>query len=130
MWLLKTEPGTYGWADLERDRRTRWDGVRNPVAQKNLKAMCEGEVVVIYHTGGERAAVGLARVKRAAYPDPADASLVAVDIEIDRPLPRSFSLDEMKKLDVFADSPVVRQGRLSVAPLTEAQLQTICGGKP
>ena len=70
MWLLKTEPGTYSYDDLEREGRTRWDGVTNPVALRNLRAMKAGDRVVVYHTGDEKSAVGLAEVTREAYPDP------------------------------------------------------------
>ena len=127
MWLLKTEPGSYGFADLQRDKRTRWDGVRNPFAQRNLKAMKEGDEIVVYHTGDEKQAVGLARVVKAAYPDPKDPALVAVDLEVGRALSRPVTLAEMKKSPTFADSPLVRQGRLSVAPLTRAQWKEIVG---
>ena len=128
MWLLKTEPESYSWEDLQRDGTTRWDGVRNPVAQKNLRAMQQGDAVVIYHTGKERAAVALAKVERPAYPDPKDPKLVVVDLAADRPLPRVVTLDEMKSLPAFADSPLVRQGRLAVVPLTREQLAVITGG--
>ena len=128
MWLLKTEPESYSWEDLRRDGTTRWDGVRNPVAQKNLRAMQQGDVVVIYHTGKERAAVALAKVERSAYPDPKDPKLVVVDLAADRALPRVVTLDEMKSLPAFADSPLVRQGRLAVVPLTREQLAVITGG--
>jgi predicted RNA-binding protein with PUA-like domain len=127
MWLLKTEPGSYGFADLERDKRTRWDGVRNPFAQRNLMAMKEGDEVVVYHTGDEKRAVGLARVVKSAYPDPKDPALVAVDLEVGRALSRPVTLAEMKKSPTFADSPLVRQGRLSVVPLTKAQWKEIVG---
>src|SRR5438874_2114761 len=81
-WLLKTEPGTYGYDDLERDGRAVWDGVANPVALKNLKSMAAGDRVFVYHTGGEKQVVGSAEVTRAAYPDPKekDARLVVVDL--------------------------------------------------
>jgi predicted RNA-binding protein with PUA-like domain len=127
MWLLKTEPGAYGYADLERDGGTTWDGVRNPAALKSLRGMKVGDPVVIYHTGKERAAVGIARVTRAAYPDPSagDPRLVVVDLAPKRRLAQPVSLDEIKRLAVFAASPLVRQGRLSVVPLTAAQWKAI-----
>lgn len=123
MWLLKTEPSTYGYADLERDRRTTWDGVTNPVALKNLRAMKTGDAIFIYHTGDEKAVVGTALVTRPAAPDPKlrDPRLVVVEIEATGRLPRPVSLAELKALPVFAESPLVRQGRLSVVPLTKAQ---------
>jgi predicted RNA-binding protein with PUA-like domain len=133
MWLLKTEPGTYSYDDLEREGRTVWDGVTNPVALKNLRAMKAGDTAFVYHTGGERAVVGRARVVKDAYPDPRAAAgrLVVVDLEAAGRLPRPVTLEEIKTLPVFADSPLVRQGRLSVVPLTAAQARAIeSGGRP
>ncbi len=126
-WLLKTEPGAYGFDDLVRERRAVWDGVTNPVALRNMRRMRVGDRVVIYHTGDEKAAVGDARVVGAAYPDPkrGDEKLVVVDLEAGEPLPRPVTLAEMKAEKVFADSPLVRQGRLSVVPLTREQLERL-----
>ena len=123
MWLLKTEPSSYAYAELEREKKAVWDGVRNPVALKNLRAMKEGDRAVIYHTGDEKAAVGLALVTRAAYPDPraANPKLVVVELKATGRLPRPVSLAEMRAMTVFAESPLLRQGRLSVVPLTAAQ---------
>lgn len=130
MWLLKTEPSAYSWDDLERDGRACWDGVTNPAALKNLRAMQPDERVVVYHTGDEKAAVGLARVVRAAYPDPAGASkLVVVDIAPERRLTAPVTLAALKASALFADSPLVRQGRLSVVPLTAAQFAAIETGR-
>ena len=127
MWLLKTEPGEYSYDDLEREGRARWDGVTNPAALKNLRAMKQGDRVLVYHTGDERAAVGEAVVVGAAYPDPkaGDARLVVVDLEPRGRLARPVPLAELKALDEFADSPLVRQGRLSVVPLSAAQWQLV-----
>ena len=127
MWLLKTEPGTYSYADLEREGRAVWDGVTNPVALRNLRAMKAGERAFVYHTGDERAVVGRATVVKAAYPDPRRGSerLVVVDLEPAGALARPVTLESIKKLSVFADSPLVRQGRLSVVPLTPAQARAI-----
>ena len=127
MWLLKTEPGTYSYDDLERERVTTWDGVTNPVALRNLRAMRKGDAAFVYHTGDEKAVVGVAEVTRPAYPDPEkdDERLVVVDLRARRRLPRPVSLAEIKTLRVFADSPLVRQGRLSVVPLTAAQWKAI-----
>ena len=127
MWLLKTEPGTYSYDDLEREGRAVWDGVSNPVALKNLRTMKEGDAVVVYHTGDERAAVGLAEVARAAYPDPkkGDPRLVVVDLVPRGRFKRPVTLDEIKSLALFKDSPLVRQGRLSVVPLTAAQWKAL-----
>jgi predicted RNA-binding protein with PUA-like domain len=123
MWLLKTEPSAFSYLDLEREGKAVWDGVTNPVAQKNLRAMENGDRVLVYHTGDEKAAVGMAEVVRAAYPDPKwkEGKLVVVDLKPLRRLARPVTLAEMKGLAVFADSPLVRQGRLSVVPLTAAQ---------
>jgi predicted RNA-binding protein with PUA-like domain len=130
MWLLKTEPGTYSYDDLEREGQAVWDGVSNPVALKNLRAMKAGERAFVYHTGDERAVVGRAEVVKAAYPDPKvrNPRLVVVDLKAAGRLSRPVTLDEIKKLPVFADSPLVRQGRLSVVPLTPAQVKAIEGG--
>jgi predicted RNA-binding protein with PUA-like domain len=127
MWLLKTEPGTYAFEDLEREGKTVWDGVKNPAAQKNLRAMKAGDRVVIYHTGEQKAAVGLAAVTRAAYPDPqpADGRLVVVDLKLLRRLPRPVTLAEIKAHPAFVDSPLLRQGRLSVVLLTPAQAKVL-----
>ena len=122
-WLLKTEPSTYSWDDLERERTAVWDGVKNPVALKNLAAMQPGDDALIYHTGDEKAVVGLARVTKAAYPDPKakDPKLLVVELTSVRRLSRPVTLAEIKANPQFRESPLVRQGRLSVVPLTEAQ---------
>ncbi len=127
MWLLKTEPGEYSYDDLEREGRVPWDGVRNPVAVRNLRAMKRGERVLVYHTGAEKAVVGVAEVVSAAYPDPraGDQRLVVVDLEPRGRLARKVGLAELKPLPEFADSPLLRQGRLSVVPLTAAQWRAI-----
>jgi predicted RNA-binding protein with PUA-like domain len=122
-WLLKTEPGEYAFADLVRDGTVPWDGVRNAAAQKNMRAMAVGDRCVIYHTGGERSAVGLAEVVRAAYPDPTDASgrWCLVDVRAGAPLARPVPLATLRADARFAASPLLRQGRLSVVPLTAAE---------
>lgn len=126
-WLLKTEPGAYSYEDLARDRKTVWDGITNPVALRNLRAMRAGDRVVIYHTGDQKRAVGFGRVARTAYPDPThgDERRPVVDLEAGAALGRPVSLAELKAEKVFADSPLARQGRLSVVPLTRAQLATL-----
>jgi predicted RNA-binding protein with PUA-like domain len=127
MWLLKTEPDDYSYDDLERAGEARWDGVTNPVALRHLRAMQPGDRVLVYHTGGERAVVGQAEVVRAAYPDPGDGDPrhVVVDVAARGRLARPVPLAEIKALDVFAESPLVRQGRLSVVPLTGEQWRAI-----
>lgn len=127
MWLLKTEPGDYSWDALEKAGRACWDGVRNPAALRNLAAMKQGDRVLVYHTGDEKAVVGLAEVVRAAYPDPKypDGKLVVVDVEAKARLARPVTLAELKALAVFRDSPLVRQGRLSVVPISAAQWEVV-----
>lgn len=122
-WLLKTEPSAYGWDDLVREKTTVWDGVSNPVALRNLAAMKPGDDALIYHTGKEKAVVGLARVTKGAYPDSKakDLKLLVVEIAPVRALASPMTLAQIKADQTFADSPLVRQGRLSVVPLTDEQ---------
>jgi predicted RNA-binding protein with PUA-like domain len=123
-YLLKTEPSTYSFADLQRERTTIWDGVSNPVALKNLRGMKPGERLVIYHTGAEKSAVGTATVVSV---DTSDAKNPQVKIQAGRPNPKAVTLAEAKANKLFSDSPLVRQGRLSVVPLTEAQFKFLSG---
>jgi predicted RNA-binding protein with PUA-like domain len=125
-WLLKTEPSTYSFADLERERLTAWTGVTNPQAQANLRAMKPGDAAVVYHSG-DREAVGLAEVARAAYPDPeaGDTRLCCVDVRSASRLPSPVPLDALKMEKAFQGSPLLRQGRLSVVPLTEEQWRVL-----
>jgi predicted RNA-binding protein with PUA-like domain len=127
MWLLKTEPGDYSWEQLEKAGRARWDGVRNPAAIRNLAAMKPGDRVLVYHTGDEKAVVGVAEVVRAAYPDPKypDGKLLVVDLEARARLGKPVTLAAIKALAEFDASPLVRQGRLSVVPITAAQWKLI-----
>ena len=126
-WLLKTEPSTYSWADLVREKTAVWDGVTNPVALRNLAAMKPGDDALIYHTGDEKAVVGLARVTKAAYPDPKakDPKLLVVDLAPVKPLAKQVTLAEIKTDKEFQDSPLVRQGRLSVVALNDAQFRRL-----
>jgi len=118
-WILKTEPSTYSFADLQKATRTVWDGVANPVALKHLREMNVGDDVLIYHTGDEKAVVGHAKVVKAAYPDPRqdDPKLVVVDLEAGKPLATSVTLKAIKADPAFAELALVRQGRLSVVPV-------------
>ena len=127
MWLLKTEPDAYSYDQLEQDGSTRWDGVKNPAALKNIGAMKAGDRAFVYHTGKEKAVVGIARIVKGPYPDPASKNpkLLVVDIEAQGRLGRPLTLGEIKGLPAFAESPLVRQGRLSVVPLTAKQWRTI-----
>jgi predicted RNA-binding protein with PUA-like domain len=126
-WLLKTEPSTYSFRDLERERRTTWDGVANPVALKNIAAMQPGDMALIYHTGAEKAAVGIARIVSAPYPDPRadDSKLLVVDLVPVQRLQRPVTLSQIKADRTFAQHPLVRQGRLSVVPLTQTEWDRI-----
>jgi predicted RNA-binding protein with PUA-like domain len=123
LFLVKTEPSTYSFDDLRRDRKTVWDGVSNPVALRHLSSMKKGDAVVVYHTGEEKRAVGLARVGSDPYPDPKlkDPKRPVVDLEYDRPLPRPVTLAEVKADATLKTSDLARLPRLSVMPLSDAQ---------
>lgn len=123
-FLLKTEPGVYSFADLTRDKETTWDGVTNPQAVKNLREMKAGEELVIYHTGDERTAVGTATVVSVDAKDP---KVPLVKIRAGKPLKTPRTLAEIKELKLFADSLLVRMGRLSVVPLSAAQYDWLVG---
>lgn len=121
-WLVKEEPAHYAYADLERDGRTGWDSVRNPLAQRNLRAMRTGELVLFYHSGDVRAVAGIAEVSSDPHLDPADArGGWTVEVRPIRPLRRPVGLAELKGEPAFRDSPLVRIGRLSVLEISEAQ---------
>jgi predicted RNA-binding protein with PUA-like domain len=126
-FLVKTEPSTYSFADLRRDRRTVWDGVSNPVALKHLAAIRTGDTVVIYHTGDEKQAVGLAVARSDAYPDPklGDPKRLVVDLEADRPLAEPVTLAQVKADAVLKTTELARLPRLSVMPFSEAQFQRL-----
>jgi len=123
-YLLKTEPSTYSFADLQREKTTVWDGVSNPVALKNLRGMKPGERLVIYHTGDEKSAVGTATVVSVDGSDPRNPQ---VKIKVGSANAKPVTLAEAKANKLFADSPLVRQGRLSVVPLTEVQFRFLTG---
>lgn len=123
-YLLKTEPSEYSFADLARDRETVWDGVSNPAAVKNLRDMSPGDLLVIYETADVKSAVGTATVVTV---DGSDAKEPRVRIRAGKVLSKPLSLAEIKTSRLFADSPLVRQGRLSVVPLTQAQYRHITG---
>jgi predicted RNA-binding protein with PUA-like domain len=123
-YLLKTEPDVYSFSDLERDRETVWDGVTSPAGVKHLREMHSGDRLIIYHTGGERIAVGTAKVTSV---DARDPKVPLVRIRSGKPIAPK-TLAEMKAEKLFADSPLLRQGRLSVVPLTEAQYEWLVKG--
>ncbi|MGO9649707.1 MAG: EVE domain-containing protein [Terriglobales bacterium] len=123
-YLLKTEPSEYSFADLQRDQTTVWDGVSNPVALKNLRGMKPGDRLVIYETGDHKSAVGTASVVSV---DASDAKNPRVKIKSGKALAQPVTLAEVKANKRFADSPLVRQGRLSVVPLSAAQYGFLTG---
>jgi len=123
-YLLKTEPSTYSFADLQREKTTVWDGVSNPVALKNLGRMKAGERLVIYHTGDEKTAVGTASVVSV---DASDVRNPQVKIKVGKAIAKPVTLADAKASSVFSESPLVRQGRLSVVPLNEAQYRFLTG---
>ena len=116
-WLMKSEPGTYGWNDLVRDGATDWDGVRNNAARLHLRAMKPGDEALFYHSGDERAVVGIMRVTGPAKPDGDDGAWVKVPVEPMRPLPRPVTLAAIKAEPSLAKMELIRQSRLSVAPV-------------
>jgi len=122
-WLLKTEPSTYSFAQLQRDARTVWDGVKNPLALKNLSQMKRGDAVLIYHTGNEKAVVGTATVLGTAYLDPKrqDPRLLVIDLAASTPLARPVTLAEIKAHAKFKGWELVRLPRLSVMPVSAEQ---------
>ena len=119
-YLLKTEPDVYSFADLEREDETLWDGVTNPVAVKHLREMKTGDKLVIYHTGNERQAVGTATVVKA---DASDPKTPRVRIKAGKPVKQPHTLADIKAHKLFSSSPLVKQGRLSVVPLTSEQYE-------
>lgn len=125
-YLLKTEPSVYSFAKLEEEKTTIWDGVTNPVAVKHLREMKPGERLVIYHTGDEKRAVGTALVVSV---DASDARNPQVKIKVGKAIAAPRTLAEIKLQKLFSDSPLVRQGRLSVVPLSEAQYAWLVGEK-
>jgi predicted RNA-binding protein with PUA-like domain len=126
-WLVKEEPENYSYTTFLKDRTTVWAGVRNPVAQRNLREMKKGDRVFFYHTGKEKQIVGTATVAKTAYPDPKDkaGSLVVVELAAGKALKRPVTLAEVKADKRFADMPLVRIARLSVQPVTDDQWDMI-----
>lgn len=118
-WLLKSEPETYGWPRMVKDKRTKWDGVRNAQAANNMKAMKAGDQAFFYHSGEERAVVGIVEIAKTYYPDPSDESgrFGMVDVAAVKPLQKAVTLAEIKADPKLADLALVRQSRLSVMPI-------------
>ena len=123
-YLLKTEPSAYSFADLQRDQTTIWDGVTNPVAVKHLREMPKGAKLVLYHTGDERQAIGTATVESVDAGDPRNPK---VRIKAGKKIAKPVTLAEIKSNKLFKESPLVRQGRLSVVPLTAEQFDWLTG---
>lgn len=122
-WLFKTEPSVYSFEQLQKDKKTMWDGVKNNLALKNLKDIKKGDEILIYHTGDEKAAVGVARALGGAYPDPSQKNprMLVVDIEAVKTMPRSVTLAEVKANKKLANFDLVRLSRLSIMKVSDEQ---------
>jgi len=128
-WLFKTEPSVYSYQQLEKDKKTMWDGVANNLALKHLKDIKKGDLILIYHTGDERQAVGIARALGGAYPDPGkgDPRMLVVDIEAVKPLPKPVTLAEVKANKKLANFDLVRLSRLSIMKVSDEQWEILEG---
>ncbi|MBS1952477.1 MAG: EVE domain-containing protein [Bacteroidetes bacterium] len=124
-WLTKTEPGTYSWSDLVRDKKTTWDGVRNFQARNNLKAMKKNDQVFIYHSGEEKAIVGIATISKEFFPDPKDPAWVAVELSHHKKLKKPISLAQIKSDKLLGGMALIRASRLSVQPVKKEEFDRI-----
>ena len=124
-WLMKSEPESYSWGDLVRDGGTEWDGVRNNAARLHLRAMKKGDEALFYHSMSDKAVVGIMRITREAAPDPKDAEWVSVRVEPVRPLERPVTLAQIKAVSALAKMELIRQSRLSVAPVRPDEWQAV-----
>jgi predicted RNA-binding protein with PUA-like domain len=124
-WLMKSEPESYSWDDLVRDGGTEWDGVRNNAARLHLKAMKKGDEAFFYHSMSDKAVVGIMRITREAQPDPKDPDWVSVRVEPVKPLARPVTLAEIKAEPKLAKMELIRQSRLSVAPVREEEWRAV-----
>jgi predicted RNA-binding protein with PUA-like domain len=124
-WLMKSEPKAYGWPDLIRDGGTEWDGVRNNAARLHLKAMKTGDEAFLYHSMSDKAVVGIMRIVREAAPDPKDSDWVSVRVEPVKPLPRPVTLAEIKAEPRLSKMELIRQSRLSVAPVRDEEWKAV-----
>jgi predicted RNA-binding protein with PUA-like domain len=124
-WLMKSEPESYSWDDLVRDDATEWDGVRNPAARLHLKAMQPGDEALFYHSGRQKAAVGVMTISRAWKPDGPDGSWASVEVKPGRPLPSPVTLKAMKAEAKLASMAMLRQSRLSVSPISADEWKTL-----
>ncbi|HEY8936756.1 MAG TPA: EVE domain-containing protein [Cyclobacteriaceae bacterium] len=124
-WLMKSEPSTFSFDDLVRDKKTGWDGVRNYQARNNLKAMKKGDLAFIYHSNEDKAIIGIAKITKEFYPDPADKEWVAVEIAPVRKLKKPITLAQVKSNKKLADMALVRVSRLSVQPVKADEFDLI-----
>lgn len=127
-WLFKTEPETYSFAQLLKDKKTNWDHVRNFQARNFLRQAAKGDLALIYHSGDEKAVVGVAEVVREAYPDPdpeKPGDWVQIDLKVVEPLPHPVSLKEIKSTTALANLPLIKQSRLSCMPITATHYETL-----
>ena len=128
-WLVKSDPDTYGWPEMQRDERTHWDGVRNHQAANNLKAMKKGDRAFFYHSGGETSIVGIVEIVKEAYPDPSDEDgrFVMVDLKTVAPLKTPVTLAQIKAEPKLKNLVLLKNSRLSVQPVDDASWRLICG---
>jgi predicted RNA-binding protein with PUA-like domain len=124
-WLVKTEPDTYSWSDLEKDNRTVWDGIRNYQARKFLMEMKKGDVVLVYHTGNEKAIIGTAEVIRESFPDPEDPEWLAVELKVKKKLKKPVTLSAIKARKKLQTMMLVRAPRLSVQPVQPEEFREV-----
>lgn len=124
-WLVKSEPGTYSWDDLVRDKKTAWDGVRNFQARNNLKAMKKGDLAFFYHSGEDKAVIGIAKIVKENYPEPKDNEWVAVDIAPDKKLKNPVTLAQIKANKRLANMVLVKASRLSVQPVKAEEFDLV-----
>lgn len=124
-WLMKTEPGTYSWSDLVRDKKTSWDGVRNYQARNNLKAMKKGDMILIYHSMDDKAVVGTATIVKENFPDPKEPDWVLVDIAVGKKLKKPVTLAQIKADKRLSDMVLVKNSRLSVQPVKKEEFDFV-----
>lgn len=126
-WLMKTEPGTFSWDDLVRDKKAVWDGVRNYQARNNLKAMKKGDLAFIYHSMDDKAVIGIAEITREHFPDPKDNDWAAVEIKPKKKLKNTVNLDMIKQENRLANMVLVKNSRLSVQPVKKEEFDLVIG---
>lgn len=124
-WLMKTEPSTYSWDDLTKDKKTTWDGVRNFQARNNLKAMKKGDIAFIYHSMEDKAVVGIAKISKEHFPDPKDENWVAVEIAVEKKLKNPVTLAQIKADKRLVEMTLVKSSRLSVQPVRKEEFNFV-----